>query len=157
MKTSFKEIADQLREITIREEAFLTSLSDDTVTGRRNGQGRNAKEILGHLIDSASNNHQRMVRLQYCEELLFPDYTRQNDQWIAIQRYGEAPWEELVALWKHYNLHMARVIGSADPAKGENFWRDSEGEKITLRYMTEIYLYHLEMHIGEIHELAVVK
>ena len=153
----FQQTADAIRGIVDSEVPFLDTLTESVVTGRRNSQGRNIKQILGHLIDSASNNHQRMVRLQYNEELLFPDYTRQNDLWIAIQHYSEAPWKELRALWKYYNLHLARIISSIDPAKAENYWPDSEGEKITLGYMAEIYLYHLKLHIDQIHELAEKK
>ena len=49
------------------------------------------KEIFGHLIDSASNNHQRFVRLQITDNLSFPDYSRDNGTWIAVQKYQEAP------------------------------------------------------------------
>ena len=98
-----------------------------------------------------------MVRLQYNEELIFPDYTSHNDVWIATQHYSDAPWKELVELWKYYNLHIARIIGSADPEKAENYWLDSQGEKVTLGYMADIYLYHLKLHVDQIHELAEKK
>ena len=32
------------------------------------------KEMVAHLIDSASNNHQRFVRLQIGHEISFPGY-----------------------------------------------------------------------------------
>src|SRR5262249_25822974 len=66
------------------------------------------KQILGHLIDSASNNHQRFVRAQFTDDLLFPGYDQ--DAWVFSQRYQDAPWLELVPLFRLFNLHIARVI-----------------------------------------------
>ena len=42
------------------------------------------KEILGHLIDSASNNHQRFVRAQFTARLEFPEYEQKS--WVKSQR-----------------------------------------------------------------------
>src|SRR3954469_8466982 len=67
-----------------------------------------AKQIIGHLIDSAANNHQRFVRAQFKDDLVFPGY--EQDRWVSVQHYREAPWSELIALWEHFNLHIARVM-----------------------------------------------
>src|SRR5580765_5696472 len=67
------------------------------------------KEILGHLVDSAVNNHHRFVRAQQVEELTFPHY--EQEHWVNSQGYGERPWPELVDLWRLYNRHLAHVIG----------------------------------------------
>ena len=93
--------AGQILRAVDDNAGWLTSLGGEAITQRRNSQGRSVKQILGHLVDSASNNHQRMVRLQYNEELVFPDYTRDNDRWIAIQDYQNAGWERLVELWRY--------------------------------------------------------
>lgn len=105
------------------------------------------------MIDSASNNHQRMVRLQYNSELVFPDYRQDNDLWIALQDYQNADWQELIQLWKFFNLHIIQVIKTVDPTKLENFWCDFEGAKVTLQQMIEGYLWHLELHLNEIQQL----
>ncbi len=146
--------ADGIARVIETEEQFLTSLSDEVITKRQNKQNRTVKQILGHLVDSASNNHQRMVRLQYNTELVFPDYRQNNDLWIALQDYQHADWQNLVQLWKFYNLHIIQVIKSVDETKLGNYWKDYEGTKVTLREMIEGYLSHLHLHIDEIHELA---
>jgi len=69
-----------------------------------------AKEILGHLIDSAANNHRRFVEAQWRDDLEFPGYDQ--ERWVAIQRYRQRPWAELIGLWKAYNLHLAHVVSS---------------------------------------------
>lgn len=117
------------------------------------------KEILGHLIDSASNNHQRFVRAQFTEDLVFPGYAQ--DDWVRVQRYQEADWGELVGLWRAYNLHLSRIV-SAIPdevlrrqRKRHNLhqlaWRTvPESEPVTLAYFIGDYVGHLEHHLGQI-------
>ncbi|PKP07978.1 MAG: hypothetical protein CVU09_17940 [Bacteroidetes bacterium HGW-Bacteroidetes-4] len=134
-------------------ETELMQLSHDTITNRRNRQNRSIKQILGHLIDSVANNHQRMVRLQYNRELVFPDYQQDNDLWIALQDYQNADWHSLIQLWKHYNLHIIQVIKSVDSSTLDNYWKNFEGTSVTLRQMIEDYPVHLELHLNEIREL----
>jgi hypothetical protein len=135
-------------------ELKLNELNISVITERRNKQNRTIKQILGHLVDSASNNHQRMVRLQYNPELVFPDYRQDNDLWIAIQDYQHAEWNELIQLWKFYNLHIIQVIRSVDKTKLGNCWHDFEGTRVTLHEMIEGYLWHLNLHLNEIQELV---
>ena len=66
------------------------------------------REIVGHLIDSAANNHQRFVRGQLQDDLVFLGYAQED--WVRVQHYADAPWPDLVALWRLYNLHLARVM-----------------------------------------------
>ncbi len=134
-------------------ESELTQLPQDIVTNRLNGQNRSIKQILGHLIDSAANNHQRMVRLQYNKVLVFPDYQQDNDLWIALQDYQNGDWLSIIQLWKGYNLHIIQVIKSVDHSKLDNYWQNFEGSPVTLRQMIAGYLEHLELHFIEIREL----
>jgi len=154
MNQNIESVCNGIYEVIITEEPLLTSLSEDTISSRRNTQNRTIKQLLGHLVDSASNNHQRIVRLQYNENLTFPDYTQDNDLWIAIQDYQHTKWSDLVQLWKYYNLHIIQIIKSVDEEKLDNHWTDFEGRKVTLKDMIDGYLWHLHLHISEIHELS---
>lgn len=153
MKANFTHITEGIARVIDNEEQFLIDLHEDVLTLKRNKQNRNIKQILGHLIDSASNNHQRMIRLQYNEILEFPDYRQDNDRWIALQDYQNADRMNLIQLWKYYNLHIIQVIRSVDTSKLNNCWYDFEGTKVTLKQMIEGYLEHLHLHMDEIHEL----
>jgi len=154
-RTDFIPITDGIQKVIEVEESFLRDLPVEVITLRRNKQNRTVKQILGHLIDSASNNHQRMVRLQYSKDLLFfPDYRQDNDLWIALQDYQNADWENLIQLWKFYNLHIIQVIKSVDLTKLDSYWCDFEGTKVTLKEMIEGYLDHLYLHINEIKDLV---
>jgi hypothetical protein len=66
------------------------------------------KQIIGHLIDSASNNHQRFVRANFTEDLIFPGYDQ--EKWVTLGQYADAPWSSLISLWREFNLQIARVM-----------------------------------------------
>ena len=163
----FNDIIEDIQNIILREEPILKSLSEDIITSRFNQQNRNIKMLIGHLIDSASNNHQRMVRLQYAPRcghsmpntemgmLVFPDYTQDNDLWLELQDYQHEDWDTLLSLWKYYNLHICQIIRSVDEAKLNNYWIDYEGCRVTLQDMIVGYTSHLNLHLGQIHELMV--
>ena len=162
----FSEVTLAIREIVAREGKMLLKLPEEVYTERYNIQDRNIKMLLGHMVDSACNNQQRLVRLQYAPRcgwsaadanvgmLVFPDYTQDNDLWIFLQDYRHYPWEELVTLWRCANLHIAHVIDALDQSKLENYWIDYQGNKCTLKDMACGYLEHLKLHVGQIHELV---
>ena len=123
----FSPITEGIYNVIETEEKVLTSLPEETITQKRNRQNRTIKQILGHLIDSASNNHQRMIRLQYSKDLLFfPDYRQDNDLWIALQDYQHTDWNNLIQLWKFFNLHIIQVIKSVDQTKLESHFKRND-------------------------------
>lgn len=153
MNPDLNTYTDEIKAIVDEWTEKLLTLPEDVITERRNHQNRTIKQLLGHLVDSASNNHQRMIRLQYNDNLVFPDYTQDNDRWIAIQNYQDADWGNLVQLWKFFNLHMIYLIKSIDKSKLNNSWIDFEGNNVTLEDMIKGYPWHLNLHINDINEL----
>lgn len=118
-----------------------------------------AKEVIGHLIDSASHNHQRFVRAQLEDEMVFPTY--EQEEWVRVQRYQEESWPLLVQLWESYNLHLLHVISWASVETCERkrtrhnlhriAWRTvPESEPVTLRYFMLDYIGHLKNHLRQI-------
>lgn len=134
-------------------EEKLVELSEDELTSKKNSQNRTIKQIVGHLIDSASNNHQRMVRLQYNQHLDFPDYRQDNDRWIALQKYQDENWENLVQLWVFFNLHIAWIINQTDDNLAPGYWIDCNGTQVSLEEIVEGYYDHLQLHLNEIQNL----
>jgi len=153
MNQDYLDITTGIARVIATWENKLMNLQTEVISKRFNVQNRSIKQLLGHLIDSASNNHQRMIRLQYNSELVFPDYRQDNDRWIAIQNYQDANWPNLVQLWKYFNLHMIQVIQSTDNSRLQNQWKDFEGTSVTLDQMIVGYLDHLNLHMNEIQEL----
>ena len=134
----------------------LLALSEDIISNRKNIQDRSIRQILGHLIDSASNNAHRIVHLQYRENpMTFPNYATMgnNDRWIAIQDYQHEDSYNLVQLWKYTNLHFVHVVRNVDQTMLENQWISGEDQLISLRENIEGYLPHLQLHLAEIAEL----
>jgi len=137
----------------------LEAISDaDAAVPRAPGKW-SRKEIVGHLIDSASNNHQRFVRAQFTDELICPPYDQ--DAWVRAQRYRDAPWNELVSLWSLLNLHLARVMAAIPdairntPRTRHNLDRVafralSASEPVTLELFMHDYVVHLEHHLTQI-------
>ncbi len=151
-RTNNQELLDL---IEIWEPRFL-ALSENDVTVRRNHQKRNIKQIVGHLVDSASNNTHRIVHLQYQPSpFAFPNYATfgNNDRWIAIQHYESENWTNLVQLWKYVNFHIVHVINNVNEEKLDNQWISATEKYVSLKDMIIDYLGHFKLHLEEIEEL----
>lgn len=151
-ETHFQEMRDQIG----LWEKKLHSLSEDVITTRRNSQNRTIKQILGHMVDSATNNTHRVIHLQYQESPChYPDYANlgNNDRWIAIQNYQEESWEELIQVWKYTNLHYLHVVRQIDPEKLRMEWISALDQRITLEAMVMDYPRHFSLHLQEMEEL----
>ena len=134
-------------------ETILSNLSEEQVCIPRNNQHRNIKQILGHMVDSATNNTHRVVHLQYQPSPFeFPNYATEgnNDRWIAIQDYEHENWKELVQLWKSVNLHFVLVISVVQQDKLQQKWNAAPGVPVSLEEMVVDYLRHFNLHLDEI-------
>lgn len=101
------------------------------------------KEIVGHLVDSAANNHQRFVRLLLGGLEHFPAY--EAEPWVAAQRYAEADWTTLILLWESYNDLLLHVIRGIPEAALGNAWQHPDGPR-TLDFLVHDYYAHLRLH-----------
>lgn len=111
-------------------------------------------ELIGHLIDSAANNHQRFIRAQQLESgepYIGPRYSQ--DSWVALNGYQEAPWTEIVDLGRLYNRHLARVIAHIPDELLPTEMRVGSLEPATLGFIIEDYLAHLQHHVRQIQKL----
>ena len=154
-----EEYVTRLRAIVRRTQPALQRLSEEEAA-RAPAPGKwSPKELLGHLIDSASVNHERFVRAQQVEDLVFPGYDQ--DAWVATNAYQGADWSELVALWSAFNLHVAHVMASASaaqrtrPRHPHNLhvigWQPvPPSEPATLEQLMSDYVGHLEHHLGQL-------
>jgi len=154
----FKEVSDEIVSLTDEWETKLSSLTGEIITRRRNNQNRTIKQILGHMIDSTSNNTHRVVHLQYQPSpLVFPNYATSgnNDRWITIQNYQNENWINMILLWKYSLLHFCHVIGNVKDDKLDNEWIAGPDSKITLKAMILDFNRHLKLHLSEINELII--
>jgi len=149
----FARIASRLSADVTAAETRLRALSERYAAEPRNGGKWSPKEILGHLVDSASNNHQRFVRAQLAPSLRVPGLRvpgYEQERWVSVQRYQDQAWSDLVALWSAYNRHLAHVI-AAIPEERRHVSCEIGGDApVTLEYVVLDYVGHIQHHLRQI-------
>jgi DinB superfamily len=142
------ELSQRLLAVIDGAEPRLRAVSEAESLVAVLAGGWSRKQLLGHLIDSASNNHQRFVRALLADALEFPRYDQDGN--IRVQAVQDADWLLLVSLWASYNRYLAHVIARIPAGKLETVCRIGAGEPVTLRYLAQDYLVHLLHHLGQI-------
>jgi hypothetical protein len=143
-----KELSQKLRKVIDAAEPKLRKTNATESTKPVLAGGWSRKEVMGHLIDSASNNHQRFVRATLQESLDFPGY--EQDGCVRVQAPQEADWELLVSLWAAYNRYLAHVIAHLPESKLGTACRIGSEEAVTLDFLAKDYLRHLVHHLRQI-------
>lgn len=129
----------------------------------RLGAGKwSIQEIVGHMIDSAANNHARIVKAQSTDDLIFEGYDQVA--WVENQNYAGAQWHDLIILWRQYNLHIDYIVGQipdkvlTKERSNHNLdkiaWKPVPADQpTTLEYFINDYIKHLKHHLGQIEEI----
>jgi DinB superfamily len=142
------QIADRLFEFT-----------DEQMGKPRKVDCWSRKEILGHLIDSASVNHQRIMESQISGSLVFEGYD--HERWVELQGYQEMDWEEIVTTWCALNMQLCTIVDRIEPdVLGKQHEQHSydrtafrslnADQPSTLGYLIEDYFAHLQYHLDQI-------
>lgn len=156
---SFDQFLSGFRETVLDATARLSQITTEASRSKESEDDWAPIEILGHLVDSAANNHQRFVRAQFSDELVFSGY--EQNGWVSAQKYSEESWRDLIQLWSSYNLHLhhvASVIPADVLTKSRNkhnldqiaFKAVSTSEAATLEYFIRDYVDHLRHHLDQI-------
>jgi hypothetical protein len=143
-----EETIARLRTILETAPARLLAISEAEASRPRAIEKWSAKEVLGHLVDSASNNHQRFVRGQLVEDLHFPPYEQEG--WVSVQHYREEPWKVIVDLWRAYNRHLVHVMSRVPSSRYGHRCHSGSNEPLTLHDHMVDYVRHLEHHLAQI-------
>jgi hypothetical protein len=141
------DAARDLRKAVAESEPKFLAIAGEEASLSAGPDKWSRKQILGHLIDSAANNHQRFIRMQIAAELHFPGY-EQND-WVNLNHYAARPWRELVVLWAAYNRHLADVMERIAPETLGHIW-DKGDARYDLQFVATDYVVHLRHHLEQI-------
>ena len=148
MTNIFAVAATDLGKTVAEAKALLAKLNNADTSKRPSPGKWSKKEILGHLMDSANNNHQRFVRAAIQGNLTFPGY--EQDKLVDLQRFSEMDWGFLVDLWTAYNRFLAHVL-TCLPAEAANISCNIGNNKpATLGWIAEDYVAHLKHHLNQI-------
>lgn len=154
-----KDVAIELRQIVADASERLAEIPPRIAQAPLAPGKWSPQEIIGHLVDSASNNHGRFVRAQLTDDLFFSGYDQAA--WVRIQHYSTVDWRELVALWRGFNFHIAHIIEHIPPRiLAESRTRHNldqiafrtvpRTEPVTLEYFIRDYVAHLRHHLSQI-------
>ena len=143
-----KNLSAELVGIVEAAEGILRNVTEEESRAPILAGGWSRKQLLGHLIDSASNNHQRFVRAALQDSLEFPGYDQ--DGWQSVQAAQDVPWQTLLALWANYNRYLAHIITHLPAAKLDVPCRIGSNQPVTLRFLAVDYLSHLVHHLEQI-------
>lgn len=150
---------DDFRQTIESAAERLAQISESQSEQPRAEDHWSAKQIVGHLIDSAANNHARFIVAQLKDDLVFPGY--EQDGWVRANHYQERPWPELIELWRAYNVHLHHVMAHADQKKMNTpctlhtlqeiaFKTVPQADPVTLEYLMKDYVDHLKHHLAQI-------
>jgi hypothetical protein len=140
--------AERLERVIATAPQRLADISEADAAVRPVEGGWSKKEILGHLVDSAGNNHQRFVRLQLAPSLEFPAY--QQNEWVTVQSYATERWPDIVNLWLLFNRHLLHVIRQIPEEALSRPCSIGGQPAIPLGEVMRGYVDHLEHHLEQV-------
>jgi hypothetical protein len=138
------ELSERLAAVLRSAMPWLLTISEaEASVPEREGKW-SAKQVVGHLTDSAVNNLRMMVLLQIEPGLSLPGYEQM--EWVGLQHYAERDWTQVLALWFALNEHVAWTVGHVERARLANRGV-VEGEPLTLGFLIVDYIAHMEHHL----------
>ena len=142
-----KALSTELLKLVDAATPLLAQVEDSQSTEPVLAGGWSRKQLLGHLIDSASNNHQRFVRASLQDALNFPGYDQNGN--VRAQHFQQAAWQQLVMLWSAYNRFLAHVIAHLPEKKLTTTCRIGADNPVTLEFLATDYVAHLSHHLSQ--------
>src|SRR3954452_13054066 len=144
----FTEIANNLGEAIQLASPMLRQIGN-TEASFASAPGKGTKkEILAHLIDSASNNHQRFARAAAQGSLEFPGYDQ--DKLIAVQKPNSMSWELLIEFWASYNRYLVHILNQLPPSAANVQCSIGGKPPVTLLWLAADYVEHLKHHLNQV-------
>jgi len=142
------ELSNRLNQVVAQTKLDLCNLSDEDTAKPPATGGWSRKQILGHLIDSASNNHLRFARALLNDEMRLPGYDQEGS--VKVHRYQDLRWTELLDFWASYNRLLAHVLAGVPEDKRATPCFVGDYPVMSLEELAADYLRHMEHHLDQI-------
>lgn len=142
------DLGSTLRDIVDREAVLLSAITDSDASHTPSPRAWSKKEELGHLIDSAANNHVRFVAASIQTEFRGPSYAQ--DAWVDRHGYSGMPWPYVLDFWKRYNHFLADLIQRIPGDRLQTACVIGENPAATLQFLIEDYTLHMQHHLDHI-------
>jgi hypothetical protein len=149
-----RTLSHLLAQTIERELPNLRTLTEERASIARGPGKWSPKEELGHLIDSATNNHIRFVRAVIEAEFRGPGYSQ--DDWVRLHGYSSMQWDTILSVWLQYNLLLAALVNNISEDRLETPCFIGNNPPLTLRFVIEDYILHMQHHIDQLLRREVV-
>jgi hypothetical protein len=126
----------------------LNDLPSSKVELKQDASKWSAKEELGHLLDSAVNNHQRIVRTQLEEHPAMPSYD--GERWVELHRYQDRDWRLLIRLWSSLNEQLLAAAAAVPESEWSRTCTIGDSGPLTLKFVVDDYVKHMVHHLRHI-------
>jgi hypothetical protein len=143
-----------LEEAITREIVCLRQITEPAAAVKSTPGVWSKKEELGHLIDSAANNHVRFVRASIEPEFRGPGY--QQNEWVRLHGYQEMAWTDIVDFWRRYNSFLVGLVKRISEEKLLTPCVVGDSAVVTLRFLIEDYVLHMQHHLDHILERETI-
>ncbi|MGA3028490.1 MAG: DinB family protein [Bryobacteraceae bacterium] len=143
-----QRLAGSLAASLSRELPALRAIEDQVAATPVREGAWSRKQELGHLIDSATNNHVRFVRASLEPEFHGPSYD--GDGWVARHGYRELPWATLVDFWERYNRLLVELVARIPEERLATRCVVAASAPVTLGFLIEDYIAHMQHHVDHI-------
>jgi DinB superfamily len=141
-----------LRQLLGTEPSLLAELSEAAAASKPSDKKWSAKEELGHLLDSAANNHLRIVRTLFEDQPAMPKY--EQERWVQVHVYQQREWCELIETWSALNRQLLMAAASIPDSDWTRTCTIGGAEPVTLRFVVEDYVAHMAHHLSHIKEVC---
>ncbi|WP_177764931.1 GNAT family N-acetyltransferase [Flavobacterium sp. I3-2] len=141
------KVIDRLEELIEIIPPKLTEINELNFSFKSSPEKWSKKEILGHLIDSATNNHQRFLRAQFENS---PTIWYDQNNWVEKSNYQNIDKQHLIDFWTNYNKHLVHIIKSINVENLKNKCKTKDRSDLTIEFLICDYIEHLEHHLEQI-------
>jgi len=142
------ELSWEFRRELAELQAALAELDPGLADTAWRVDGWTRRQIVGHLLDSATNNRQRFVRAGADGKYTGPRYGQ--DAWVAAHGYAEKEWETLLRWWQVEHEILTAVVDRIPEERLGVECAVGDDAPVTLRFLIEDYLRHQRWHFRQL-------